>query len=376
MKPATQQTGSRAGWVPRLMLHMMRTYRMPDAHWTALRVIIALYYGLSMMPPNLTPLTSLPDALFQPPLGFMRLLHGFPSEGLAIALLVASYVAIAALLVGVAVRLAGIGLTLLLVLGYGFQFSTGKVDSNIVELLLPLVLAFGAGRQRDLENSNNGRRVRFQPAVFVWAWVVASLLVTAALPKLIGGWLDPSVSATRQYFLHTYHEIHRTAFLQPLALRLDIPVVWKGLDYFTLLAEGIFLIAPFRRRWMQWGSMLMMCLHVGILLVLNIPSVGFFLAYAVFFDLSGCFPKRLVALATGYQRRPALLQIGWVLGVAALLGGLGYGYHAIQQASADPTQFRLHAALLAEGVGLLFALSWAGRQLGTRLHLKRGLTSR
>lgn len=261
-------------------------------------------------------------------------------------------------------------------LGYGFQFSTGKVDSNIVELLLPLVLAFEAGRQRDLANSNNGRRVRFQPAVFVWAWVVASLLVTAALPKLIGGWLDPSVSATRQYFLHTYHEIHRAAFLQPLALRLDIPVVWKGLDYFTLLAEGVFLIAPFQRRWMQWGSVLMMCLHVGILLVLNIPSVGFFLVYLVFFDLSGCLPKRFVALASGCQRRPAHLQFGWVLGVAVLLLGLGYSYHAIQQASADPTQFRLNAALLAEGIGLLFALSWAGRQLGTRLHLKRGLNGR
>ena len=86
---------------------------------------------------------SIPDFFFNPPLSIVRLFNGFPDYGVAIFLDILMHVLFG--LVFFSIR-PGINLFLIFLLKYlsnSFGFSFGKIDHNIISLILPLILAIG-----------------------------------------------------------------------------------------------------------------------------------------------------------------------------------------------------------------------------------------
>ena len=225
---------------------------------------------------------SLPDAFFLPPPGPMQLAPGFPPnvfvEGLH-ALLVLSLVAV---LFGVYTRTTSIATTLFFLLGYGVSYSVGKVNHNILFVLLPAVMAFsnwGAAYSFDARRNRTSYTVTSWPISLI-VLTTGFAMFTAGFPKILGGWLDPSTQAVhgrlvRQVFVHGRRDL-----LAPLAVDIHNPVLWEFFDVATVVFEVGFLVAvlhPITTRLFAAGAV---AFHTGVMVVMNIVFTFHLIVYA------------------------------------------------------------------------------------------------
>ena len=293
------------------------------------RISYALFVLLFFLPghaeyASFSFVSSLPDLFFQPPPGPMQLVPGVPPalffEGVHFLLIVS----LMAILFGFYTRTASVATTLLFLIGYGFSYSVGKVNHNMLFILLPAGMAlsnWGAAYSLDARSSRASRRVEAWPIALV-VLVTGFAMFTAGLPKLLGGWLDPATQATqgrlvRQFFVHG-----RQDFLAPLALNLHAPVLWEMADIATVLFEMGFLVAvlhPFTTRLFAAGAILF---HTGVLLTLNISFSFNFIVYAAVLPwprISQLLPLPSFSLLP----RSSWAQSGLLVGLSALVYVVG-----------------------------------------------------
>lgn len=275
---------------------------------------------------------SMPDVFFRPPPGPMHIVGGFPPalffEGIH-AMLALS---LSAVLFGLYTRTASVVTTLLFLLGYGFSYSLGKVNHNILFVLLPAGMAlsnWGAAYSFDARNGRRSRQVASWPIVLV-TLTTGFAMFTAGFPKILGGWLDPSTQAVhgrlvRQVFVHGRRDL-----LAPPAVDFYNPVVWEAFDVATVVFEVGFLVAivhPFTTRLFAFGAV---AFHTGVVLVMNIVFTFNLIVYAA------VLPWSQIAAALPQRRIPSIrlpemrtrwqdlsLQGGLILGTAAFFYVVG-----------------------------------------------------
>ena len=156
---------------------------------------LALYrilYGLFLLVfamPSAVWVTSLPDVVYDPPLGPMRLLDGYPPASYFHVLTFLLSVSAVALTLGFRTRASSLCAGILLIALIGFEFCLGKIDHNRHMLVaVPLVLAWsGWGARYSLE-SRRQDAVHFWPMTLL-ALVLGLFFLASAIPKLAGGWL-------------------------------------------------------------------------------------------------------------------------------------------------------------------------------------------
>jgi len=226
--------------------------------------------------------SSIPDLFFQPPPGPMQLVSGMPPavffEGVHVLLIVS----LTAVLFGFYTRTASVATTLLFLVGYGFSYSIGKINHNMLFILLPAGMAlsnWGAAYSFDARAPSTSRRVEAWPIALV-VLVTGFAMFTAGLPKILGGWLDPTTQATQGRLLRQFFVHGRQDLLAPLALELHAPLLWESVDVATVAFEVGFLVAvlhPFTTRLFAAGALFF---HTGVLLVLNISFAFNFIVYA------------------------------------------------------------------------------------------------
>ena len=107
-----------------------------------IRIIFGIYILLRWNP-NFSWIGGIPQSFFLPPkLSFVNLLHDFPSssffQGLDMMLLLSG----AGLLLGVRARYSGLLHSALLITGYSFKYSLGKIDHNIILPVFVVGLSF------------------------------------------------------------------------------------------------------------------------------------------------------------------------------------------------------------------------------------------
>lgn len=235
------------------------------------RVIYATC-GLLLVP-SFAWVAQYPDSMYMPPLGPARLFDGFPDAWVLHALEVVLAVAFAALLVGWRVGLASVVATMVMVVGYGFTYSLGKIDHNVLFILTPAVMA-AAGW--------SGRGAVRPVVLRLWAFSVGLAMLSAGLTKVLVGWLDPGTHATFGSALMFVHAYDRSGPLTTLALRSDAGWMWEPLDIAAVALECGLILTVFSWVWFRRALALLCLFHVGVLLLLGIPFGLNVLAYAAF----------------------------------------------------------------------------------------------
>lgn len=256
----------------------MRRWAEVDAR--SLSIYRVLFAGaVLLMFPDFTWIRHFPDALYAPPPGPMRLFGGFPPTAALVALTAAVALCAACLLLGVKVRAASWLLTGCLAYGYGLSNSLGKIDHNLLLVLTPAVLALAGWAP--------GARVR--PWVLqLWAFTIGVAMLTAAIPKLMAGWLNPTSHAVRGLVSQQVYTYGQDTPSAVLASHLTAGWVWEPADWVTpLLEASIVILAVLGLRWFRAGLGLLALFHLGVLLTMTIafaPSVvtyGAFVAWPV-----------------------------------------------------------------------------------------------
>lgn len=234
---------------------------------------------------DLVSFAGLPDAMFAPPPGPMALFTGFPPTWLAYGILLLLNLSLAGLLVGYRTRTAALATGLLFLVVYGFSYSLGKINHNILFVLVPIIMAgSGWGGALSYDALYRIRREARSWPLTLLAVIIAFAMFTAGFAKLLGGWLDPSTQASYGHLLKHFHVRGRTDLLAPYAVNMDSGFVWEALDYLTVLFELAFIAAVARARSIRLFVALAVVFHFGIMMALNISFHFNLIAYAAFAD--------------------------------------------------------------------------------------------
>jgi len=289
------------------------------------RILFAVVTLLTL--PDVTRVAAYPDAWFAPPLGPLRVLPAWPPEPVLVLVQVLWVFALVALALGWRTTAASVSATVLSVAAYGLLYSTGKIDHNILAVLLPLVLAWSRWGERlsldALRRSASAPPDPTAPApappLRYLALLVGLAFFSAAVPKVVAGWLDPSSQAV-QYDLYAEYYTHgRTELLAPVAIGLHSPLLWETADWATVVLEGGLLLAVLSWRAWRTGLAITTLFHLGVYLAMNISFSWNVLVYAAF------VPWDQVRLPTLARRAPAALGRWWggVVAVAVALAWTG-----------------------------------------------------
>ena len=318
------------------------------------RVIYAVVGLLTV--PSFAWVAAYPDAMYAPPPGPMQVFGGFPDAWVLHGLELVAAAAFAALLVGYRVGLASVTATLAMLIGYGFAYSLGKIDHNVLFIFTPAVLA-AAGW--------SGRGTVRPTVLRLWAFSIGLALLSAGLAKVLAGWLDPSTQATHGSALLFVHAYDRSGLLTTLTLRSDVRL-WEPFDVAAVVLECGFVLTVFSWVWFRRGLAMLCLFHVGVLLLFGIPFGHNVLAYAAFVPwsrlpwpevrrLSAWWVVPLVPMAWGLGQlgappvAEALVVLGGCAGGWYLVRGAGEWLLARSRRRADVADARLDPA--AEAVG-------------------------
>ena len=293
------------------------------------RILIGTYLVLYRAP-ELSWIGSLPDSLFRPPPGPMRVIGGIPSSGVMTALSVTLSVATVALLVGNHTRLASCVTGVLLFVVDGFAYSFGHVHHSGTFLAAVLVIMSASNWGAAYSVDALRRREGVEPLTQAWPVALAALLLgflmlTSALPKLASGWLDPSVLAARAHVVHYRFVAPHDGLLGALPLELTNRLVWKPIDYLTLLFELGFVVAIASPRWTRLFCAAAVVFHFAVFLAFGIDFTRNVVAYSIFFEWS-IITGRLHVPQTAPESAPhlnePLKRIRAWIGLAVLLAGV------------------------------------------------------
>jgi multisubunit Na+/H+ antiporter MnhC subunit len=291
--------------------------------------IYRILYALSalLIAPNIAWLGQYPDFMFRPPTGPLQLLSGFPSPAALIGLEILRSVALVMLGFGLWTRFSSIASAVTLAATYGIQYCLGKVDHTILVVLVPLVLAFADwGARFSIDAYRSRRSPAPQPQ---WPLRLLGLLIgwgffTAALTKILTGWLSFSSQAARGYFVLGFLTEDRTFRLAEWVAHHDIRAAWELADWLTVIFELSILLA------LPWWSAFRVTLavaavfHVGVYLVMDIDFSHAVLAYGAFVSW-GSVARRVGGSRFGgslraRQRLPATVVYPLLSALAVVVG--------------------------------------------------------
>ena len=248
---------------------------MPTPRGLAIFRLLFASAFLACSVPRYQWIATFPDDFFNPPVGPTYFFFtGFPPYGFFLALDTVIVTALVYLIAGRRVTLASAVFTGAALLGNAWAYSFGKIDHDILMVVMPAFLA-AAGW------SGKGR-VRAWPLA-LFALVVSLAMFSAALAKATSGWLDPHA---RQTFIFALRNAIGISGRESAAWRFGITTMpasaWKALDYATLLLEGSFVIAMFRRTTFRVACAVASLFHLGVLLMMKIKFLANIYAYSAF----------------------------------------------------------------------------------------------
>ncbi|MGX5680890.1 HTTM domain-containing protein [Schumannella luteola] len=225
-----------------------------------------------------------PPSMFLPPPGPFQLFAGFPPEPVAIAMEIGVALSFACLAFGYRTTVAGWAASILMVIGFGFTYSLGKIDHPILFAIAPALLGFtGWGSELSVD-----RMLGRTTTVRVWplrllALVIGIAFFTAGLAKLRSGWLSPATQAVRREFLNFYTSGNNGGVL-PWLVTIDAPWAWELLDWLVVALELGIIVCVVSWTSFRIAIALATLFHLGVLVLLTI-SFGFnVLVYGAFVE--------------------------------------------------------------------------------------------
>ncbi|MEX5263388.1 hypothetical protein RF640_05060 [Kocuria sp. CPCC 205231] len=278
---------SAAQWISIQLDSLVGKYAPNAVYLGVLRIIYALH--ILLFPVDYQWVGSVPAAFFNTPPGLLAHISEQPSAVTLTALEIGRGLLAVLVLVGYRTKLASVLLGLFLIYGAGFTHSFSKIDHFILYDLFPIFMGLaGWGCRISLDSRRNSKESTRGLPMFLWALTVGFALLTAAIPKALKGWLDPSREASRGYIARDVIDGYDPGLLSNFLLEIDSSLFWKFLDYATLVAEAGVIFAIFSPAFFRVAVIVMLGFHIGVYLSLGINFSHYFLIYAAFF----AFPVR------------------------------------------------------------------------------------
>jgi hypothetical protein len=248
-------------------------YRASARSLAILRVLFDVAL-LGLLLPRFQWIAGFPDEFFNPPPGPASLFSGFPPRSFFVGVDTVLITATVFLIAGRCVTVASTAITSALLTGNTWAYSFGKVDHDILLVLLPAFMS-AAGWQ------GTGPTRAWPMASY--ALVVALAMATGAWQKLASGWLNPSASAVLGHSV-PFAAANSDTWLWHAALRYLPLDGWKLLDYTTLAFESAFILVVFRAAAFRALCGLGCLFHVVVGHMMHITFVSNLPAYAAFAD--------------------------------------------------------------------------------------------
>ncbi|WP_127129779.1 hypothetical protein [Georgenia sp. SYP-B2076] len=268
-----------------------------------------------------------PDSMFIPPPGPLMLFSGFPPEGVLRGLEAVLAACLVAILLGWHTRAASFLAVLVQMVGFGFTYSLGKIDHDILLVLLPAAMALAgwgdrmsldAVRRRSRGAAEPPERARQWP-LRLYALMIGLAFLTAALPKIRGGWLDPTTQAVQGHQVRQYYTNGNDQLLAPFFLHFDHPVFWELVDIATIVLEAGMIL--FVLSWVSTraGFAVAATFHLGVWLMMNI---AFFMNVVTYgFVVAWDRVPLPCALRRSFTPPPALVRL---TPVVVVVGGVSW----------------------------------------------------
>lgn len=291
-------------WEVRLDRWIHTSFRASPQGLGAYRIFYAVFALLVVAPghdvyASLAGFVGLPSSMYAPPPGPMQLFSGFPPRIVAETVHILLNLSLAALLLGYRTRTASILTGVLFLVLFGFSYSIGKINHNILFVLVPIImsasgwgsaLSFDAVRRGTASGANTERSdPPLNGGAVSWPLMLLGLIVgfaifTAGFAKILGGWLDPNTHAAYGHVLKNVFVRGRSALFAPLVADIESGAVWEMFDYLTVFFEVGFLAACAHRRTLRLFASLAVLFHFGVMLTMNIAFAFNLAVYAAFVD--------------------------------------------------------------------------------------------
>jgi len=272
---------------------LFEEFRLNAKSLSVYRIVFSVYLILFFNRGSMRSLGALPDVFYHPPYGPMLLFDGFPSPAVFSVVTVGVYLGAFALLLGYRTMWASLLTGFSLMVGYGFLYSLGKINHNMLLILVPLVMAWsrwGAHYSADrlLDRAPEETEVDGWP-VAVMALCVGVALFIAGVAKALGGWLDPSLQAVQTHVVRNFYLNDRQALLASTFVNLDWPILWEVADWATVALEIGLLFCVASVSAFRGGLALLVFFHLGVLLTMNISFQHQLFVYALFVEWETLF---------------------------------------------------------------------------------------
>jgi hypothetical protein len=235
------------------------------------RVIYASYF-IVFQPYRINPaLSNLPDSLWIPPVGPFSLLRGYPSATAVSVLMIGILGALVLLLLGYQTRNISVLVSVLLIVSAGIRFSTGKIDHDILLLILPFIY-----------RNSWGSTFAVKPQPFREAtslpYLISFFFFSSAVIKMTSGYLNLGSQSIYEWlkfyeFNYGFLGIFGPAMANTSPLNLEI------LDYASVFVEVIIAILFFLRKTRIVAIFLALIFHLTIFLIFGIDFSKLFLVY-------------------------------------------------------------------------------------------------
>lgn len=273
-------------------------FKSIDKSLPIFRVVYALFVLLVYLPQYLW-ISNYPDTFFLPRISIAFFWSGFPDLTFFYILNFLLIVAVLALLVGYRTFYTSIAVGLLLFIGNSWAYSFGKINHDIVIVLLPLLLSVSYWGANTSNSTTSSSSYRSWP-IPIFALLLGLAMLTAAIAKVSTGWLDPSTSALAGHLVRNYFVAERETVLAFTLLSQNSLFLFKLLDYGTLILESAFIVAIFSKRYFRLACAFACLFHLGIQLTMEISFTTNIIAYALFVNWS--YLRNFATVKNGLQK--------------------------------------------------------------------------
>jgi uncharacterized membrane protein YphA (DoxX/SURF4 family) len=265
---------------------LVTAYSASDQQLSLARIVFAASMLFLIGVPSFEWIAGTPDIFFNPPiLSLANLLDAWPPPFVFYLLSVGVLVGFVLLLFGIATRVVSVALGVMLLIGFNLTYSFGKIDHSILVALAPIVMSIsGWGNRYRLFP---GRplvedRGRNSAALAILAILIGFGMLSAVLPKIRGGWLDPSTQAVYAIAIDSYYNLGSQDLLAWLPRVIDAPWLWELADYAAVAFEGLFIFSVRSPHVFRAFLFLAVQFHVVNVLLLNIWFTLNLAVYALF----------------------------------------------------------------------------------------------
>jgi hypothetical protein len=320
--------------------------------------------------PALRSTSDMPPVTWRPPFGPLRLLDEPPSKAATTTIAVVLSVGLVMLLLGVFTTWASLAVGVAYLLNDGIGNSFGFVAHYILVAVVPLTCCWaGWGRRYSIDALlRRGRNARTDENLPQWplrllAVCIGAGFLTAAVPKILAGWLDPSTQAAYGHIVKGT----LTRGPQNLAQRaadFHAPLLWELADWATVALEAsVILVAVLSWRWFQGVLVALMSFHLGIAFTLNIAFAANVLTYVPFVLWSRHLLRPEGEQSEPLVRPPRLLVAAITAPAIAVLTAVSLRFIETYQPS---TNFGIRAGVIVVCFAVSLVLCAHNAQLAVR----------